>query len=309
MDLTWFKDLAAIHESGSFSRAAESTHISQSAFSRRIRSLESWVGATLVERARHPVRLTAAGMQMLEAGTQALERVERERDQIRNALEQPDRYVVTFGTQHSIGWRFFPSWLQSFEGAYGPFMSRLRADNLPNCIQDLRRGEVDFVISYESRSVRGLAEAGDTDSLVIGTDELIPVSVPDADGSPLFNLDALVETTIPYLAFDRAAPIGRHLEPQLASAKKSLRLQRVYENAMAGALRIRARDGLGLAWLSRTLVEPDLSTGALCVAGCSEWWVSLRIHLSKLQSSDNRIVKQIWRFLQANKGNLTTTNA
>lgn len=298
MDLSRFKDLAALAESGSFSRAAETTHISQSAFSRRIRSLESWVGTTLVERTHHPVRLTAAGTQMLEAGTQAVERVERERDHIRAALEQPDRYVVTFGTQHSIGWRFFPAWLQAFEGAYGPFMSRLRADNLPNCIVDLKRGEVDFIISYESAKARGLEDAPAIDSVRIGADQLIPVSVPNTSGEPMFSLDISSAAAIPLLGFGPQAPIARHLEPVLEEPEVARRLQRVYENSMAGALRIRARDGLGLAWLPRTLVAPDLSSNQLCIAGAAHWWIELDICLHKLADNDNRMVTNIMAFLR-----------
>jgi len=40
--------------------------------------LEAWIGAPLVDRSTHPVRLTEAGKQILEAGQQAIERIETE---------------------------------------------------------------------------------------------------------------------------------------------------------------------------------------------------------------------------------------
>jgi regulatory helix-turn-helix LysR family protein len=43
-----------------FSRAAELRHVTQPAFSRRIRALEDWVGVDLFERDSHPVMLTEA---------------------------------------------------------------------------------------------------------------------------------------------------------------------------------------------------------------------------------------------------------
>ena len=61
---------------GNFSQAAELSNISQPAFSRRIKTLEAWVGVTLIDRSRQPVKLTEAGTQMLEAGLQALTRIE-----------------------------------------------------------------------------------------------------------------------------------------------------------------------------------------------------------------------------------------
>ena len=150
MDINWFRDLAHLGQTGNFSQAAEMSHISQPAFSRRIKALEAWVGVKLVDRSKQPVRLTPPGAQMLEAGQQALLRIETERSQILEASSLPDKYVVTFGAQHSIGWRFYPTWLHAFEESYGPILSRLRADDLPNCVRDLNEGGVDFVIAYAS---------------------------------------------------------------------------------------------------------------------------------------------------------------
>ncbi len=302
MDLEWFKDLACLARTGNFSQAAHINHISQSAFSRRIRALEAWVGTPLVDRSSHPIKLTEAGRQMLEAGDQAVNRIETERDQIRESLEQPDKYVVTFGAQHSIGWRFFPTWLQAFEKAFGPIISRLRADNLPNCIADLHRGEVDFLVAYESEHAPGIEDTRATASLVIGEDELIPVCKPDADGRALFPLDDERALSIPYLRFGPSAPIGKHIDPILSSRDLSARLTSIYENSMAGALRIRARDGLGVAWLPRSLVEADIDANLLTVAGAKAWWIDVEIRLHRLQQNRNTLILKIWQFLSLREG-------
>ena len=168
MNFSWFRDLAHLAQTGNFSQAAELSNVSQPALSRRIKAIEAWVGAALVDRSRQPVVLTSAGVQMLEAGEQALSRLETERQQIQEAQSLPDRYVVTFGTQHSIGWRFYPAWLRAFEDSFGPIISRLRADDLPNCLLDLQAGEVDFVVAYESRSARIARDLPDVESLIIG---------------------------------------------------------------------------------------------------------------------------------------------
>ncbi|MCT7654667.1 LysR family transcriptional regulator [Oceanimonas sp. NS1] len=44
MELKWLKDFVALNEHGSFSKAAEARFVTQPAFSRRIRSLENWLG-------------------------------------------------------------------------------------------------------------------------------------------------------------------------------------------------------------------------------------------------------------------------
>lgn len=103
MNLLWFRDLAHLAQTGNFSQAAQLSNLSQPALSRRIKAMEAWVGVLLVDRSRHPVMLTGAGAQMLEAGQQALARLDNERKSIREVQSLPDRYVVTFGAQHSIG--------------------------------------------------------------------------------------------------------------------------------------------------------------------------------------------------------------
>lgn len=302
MDISLFRDLGRLDHTGNFSQAADLGNISQPAFSRRIKSLESWAGVTLVDRSRQPVKLTPAGKQMLEAGLQAFDRIENERSQILEAQSLPDKYVVTFGTQHSIGWRFYPAWLQAFEDAYGPILSRLRADDLPDCIRDLREGDVDFVIAYGTPDDPVARAHQDRDAaleeIVIGRDRLIPVCKPDGDGTPIFKFEN--ETLeMPFLRFGDQAPISLHLKNLFRTKQISHRLRTVYENSMAGALRIRARDGAGVAWLPESLVTPDLSTGILVHTGPADWHVDLEIRMLRSKKHTNRLTRSIWGFLDA----------
>ncbi|WP_370398859.1 LysR family transcriptional regulator [Sulfitobacter sp. JB4-11] len=294
MDISLYRDLERLGQTGNFSQAAALGNLSQPAFSRRIKSLEAWVGVTLVDRSRQPVSLTPAGTQMLEAGLQALARIEQERSQILEAQSLPDKYVVTFGAQHSIGWRFYPAWLQALEEAYGPILSRLRADDLPGCMRDLRDGSVDFVIAYQDAGNRA---AHRDETLVIGQDRLVPVCKPKADGAPLFRFDG-EGIEMPYLRFGDTAPIGRHLEPLFKAKGVTGRLRTVYENSMAGALRIRARAGDGVAWLPHSLVAPDIENGILTRTGDADWDVNLEICLCRNKKRSNRVTRAIWSFLE-----------
>ena len=294
MDIKLFRDLDILRQTGNFSQAAALGNLSQPAFSRRIKSLETWVGATLVDRGRQPVSLTPAGEQMLEAGIQALALIEQQRSQILELQALPDKYVVTFGAQHSIGWRFYPAWLQALEDAYGPILSRLRADDLPNCLRDLENGQVDFVIAYAAPE----ESPGETfDAVTIGTDQLVPVCKPNSGGTPLFSFEA-DDVRMPFLRFGDSAPIGDFLDPLFADQGLSARLKTVYENAMAGALRIRARAGEGVAWLPKSLVQPDLEAGLLVRTGAPDWAVDLSIRLMRNRKEANRVLRSIWSFLE-----------
>ena len=298
MNILWFKDFENLSKTQNFSQAAMLGNISQPALSRRIKALEAWVGADLVDRSCHPVQVTDAGRQMLEAALQAIERLETERGHVQQMLSQPDKYLVTFAAQHSIGWSFYPNWLQAFENGFGPIMSRLRADNLLNCLEDLDKGHVDFVIAYESEYWTPRHHQSQLESIVIGHDMLIPVCKASVEGGALFDLDDESHPhSIPYLQFGPTAPIGRHLEPLIKQRNMQSRLNVVYENPMVGALRIRVSNGDGVAWLPRSLVQPDLDSGVLSLAGGEQWAVELEIRLHRIDGYSNALTRDIWQFL------------
>src|SRR5947208_3580999 len=65
MELRHFRYFQAAAEELSFSRAAKRLHIAQPALSRAIKQLEHSLGAEVLERTRHFVRLTPAGAVLL----------------------------------------------------------------------------------------------------------------------------------------------------------------------------------------------------------------------------------------------------
>ncbi|WP_299329122.1 LysR family transcriptional regulator [Parasphingopyxis sp.] len=66
MELKWLEDFICAAEKGHFARAADHRFVTPSALSRRIQSLELWIGAPLFDRAVHPITLTAAGEDLME---------------------------------------------------------------------------------------------------------------------------------------------------------------------------------------------------------------------------------------------------
>jgi DNA-binding transcriptional LysR family regulator len=75
MEIKWVQDFLSVARNGSFSRAAEERHISQSGLSRRIRALEAWLGVELIDRSVHPACLTEAGMFFRQHAEEVLHRL------------------------------------------------------------------------------------------------------------------------------------------------------------------------------------------------------------------------------------------
>jgi LysR family transcriptional regulator, benzoate and cis,cis-muconate-responsive activator of ben and cat genes len=65
MELRFLEYFRAVAEELSFSRAAQRLHVAQPALSRAVKQLEAELGAAVLERSRHHVRLTPAGAVLL----------------------------------------------------------------------------------------------------------------------------------------------------------------------------------------------------------------------------------------------------
>jgi hypothetical protein len=65
LEVKWLEDFLALAGTLNFSKAADERNVTQSAFSRRIRQLEAWVGTSLIDRATYPSRLTDAGQRFV----------------------------------------------------------------------------------------------------------------------------------------------------------------------------------------------------------------------------------------------------
>lgn len=73
------KAFVAVAEQGSFTLAAKEIHLTQSAVSHSIRSLEDQLGCKLLDRSRRQVRLTADGVIFLRRCRRILEELEQAR--------------------------------------------------------------------------------------------------------------------------------------------------------------------------------------------------------------------------------------
>lgn len=68
MEIKWVEDFLSVVETLNFSRSAKLRNVTQPAFGRRIRSLETWLGAELFDRSSYPCTLTQAGESFVQIG-------------------------------------------------------------------------------------------------------------------------------------------------------------------------------------------------------------------------------------------------
>lgn len=179
MDLVWLEDFLAIAEEGGFSRAAERRHVTQPALSRRIKSLEDWLGTQLFERSTHTITLTAAGESFRPVAEDVLRRVLVGREE---ALEvaRLKAETITFVATHSLSQTFFPEWIRNSDGARAGSAVQLVASNFAGCEKLLLDAQAHFMLAHYHPSLVSRLDMDRFQRIDLATDVLIPISAPAA---------------------------------------------------------------------------------------------------------------------------------
>lgn len=272
MDLTLFDDVLVLLEEGNLSRAARRRNVTQPAFSRRIRSFESWLGRPILRRAANRVEIepalleNAAELQALAAHVQELRR--------RIARHDPGRATVTVAAQHSLVLSTFPAFAAAAQRHLPETGFRLRAANRNDCISLFLSGEAALLMCYERADGAEMPFDDSVARALWGRDRLVPV----VGGSLRGTLDAAGRPPAggPEILYPPSSFFGELLGAD-GRAGPGAAGRAVVESAFTAGIRELALAGLGLAWLPMSLVHGEIASGALAVCTAEPASIRLRI--------------------------------
>ncbi len=297
MDLKWLEDFLCLTRMSNFSTAAAERNITQSAFSRRIKALEQWLGVTLIDRSTYPVTLTEAGLHFRVIAEQVRTSLYDARDDFQD-LRHQEEITVVFTAPHSLSLAFFPRWLKALERSFGHLDAQMIAENMITCIQVMTEGRSDFLISYSHPDVSLDLDPMSFEYLKLDVDRLIPVSAPLADGQPAFALPGGENSEIPYLAYHSTSFLGQVLKVGLNRQRKTVHLAQCYEDALAEGLKAMALEGRGLTWLPESTIGDTIDAGKLVRAGPKDWDIPLEIRIYCSSETRRPAATSLWTFLQ-----------
>jgi len=269
--LTALAALEAVARLGSVTAAARALHLTQSAISHRLRTLERETGLQLIEHVGRGVRLTPAGLRLSRATNEARQLLE---DTLASLAREPARAVLSISCSPSFAIRFLVPRMAGFRADHPELDVRVAADDVA----------VDPVAAGADLSVR--LTAGPESRLYSEklVDEVVfPVASPHLLARvPLREVRDLARHTLlhddafagnpsrvswgNYLDEVGARGADRDAGPRFSHAYLAL------EAALAG-------DGVALA--RRTLAAEDLRRGRLVAplresvpSGLTYWWIS-----------------------------------
>lgn len=246
--------LVAVADAGSFSAAANQTHVAQPALSRQIAMLEAHVGLRLMDRSRKGVTLTEGGVRLYNLARSMLERLGGVELELRASQKRPAG-VVTVALPTSVASMLVPQIVRELDSRYPDIILRV-ADGLSLEIgRSLEAALIDF-------------------GIVPTADELV-----DVHYEPLLREQLLLvekrsaSRAVPAtITFGRAARLKLILPPRsyhtrrlvdAAAHASNLTLNIAYEQQSLTTIMGLVRDGLGATIANSPAAEQFWAPGAV----------------------------------------------
>lgn len=254
------KAFLALAEHKNFTRAANQCHLSQSAFSTLIRTLEEAISIRLFDRDTRKVELTPEGRLFLAGASRLLEDFRAALSDLgEHAARRRGRVALAALPSLAAGW--LPDVLAEFRVRY-PGIELDVADELSeSCVERVRSGRADFALAAVRASAPELRAdpfCSDRFHLVCRADH------------PLTRRRKLTLAQLagePFIHLARSSSVRQHIE----AAMRPAQMNRVMELEQLSTVAGMVRAGLGITVVpSLTLFHfqhPDLATRPLNAPG------------------------------------------
>lgn len=154
MDTTLARTFLAIVDGGSFLHAAERLHVTQTAVSARVKTLEALLGRTLFVRNKSGATPTPAGEQFVRHASALLQVWERARRQV--AVPPGRRAVLTVGCEAALWNPLLVDWMVWMRSAAADLALRTEVGAPADLLDRLSEGTLDLAVLYAPQQRPGL---------------------------------------------------------------------------------------------------------------------------------------------------------
>lgn len=249
MESAWLESFIALCEHQSFTRAAAAQHMSQPAFSRRIRSLEKWIGTELFDRSTFPVALTDAGVSLRAEAVGITESLSGLRDRVRGVQPVVDRSIHV-ATSHTLAAYFFPGWWQTVTAGSGRIRCQLSPMDTFDAYDALVNGGCDLLLTHSDPLQPIVSGRGRIEAVTVATDEFGPYGRV-VEGRLADRLPRAVGESVPLVAHGPSMFLGRITDRLLGEDRRSYRT--VVQTDLTSAVANLVAAGVGVGWLPATV--------------------------------------------------------
>lgn len=309
MDVKWLEDFLSLTKTGNFRQSSKERHISQPAFSRRIRALEAWVGAELIDRSTFPAKLTDAGVEFRGVAEDMLQMAHEAQMKFRNGSRE--RQQVTFACMDILGATYMPKWLKRLEPKTGRLNASVltgftSAEDHLTCLED---GSCDFLVCYKDDNDAIRIDPSTFPSLQLDIEKIVPVASPDVLAEAQIPPNGTAEHPVPFLGYLPRTYLGRIVIDKIKRNHQDIVFHQVYETTIAASVKEMALLGCGLGWLPLTSIETNLAEGSLVRAAPEAFDIEISVRIFRFAEPRHKAAEALWSVLQEQYGREDATPA
>ena len=298
MQFVWLKDFVTLADVKSFTRAAEMQHVTRPAFGRRIRALELWCGAPLVDRGGYPLELTSEGQAFLEVARYILREIGDFRERLGDAERTRNRGLLRIATGRTIARTRLPEWLVATRQVCPELDVRITTGSLHDGVLMLSEGHADVLISYFHPRLLLNMDSAEVDHCVLAGETLLPFSAV-RDGQPVFRLPGTASRPVPHIRFHSTLALAKIEQEALRRQKQSFYLTSAIEIDSPEAALDLCIAGMGIAWLPMSLARRAIEQGWVAAAATQEAALQFEIRAYRLRNPLPEMLERFWQLMQS----------
>lgn len=301
MRLEWIEDILAVADAGSLGDAAARRHLTQSAFSRRLRMIEEQIGVELFDRARKPLQLHAPVANEIARMRHLAQSLRELGADLRLGDASAGRVLLI--SQHALAAALLPGMLDGLRAQNGRVFVHLRSENMQECYNQLLARRVDIAVVYGLSEIASPVYDRLIETQVIGQDRLIPVAAPRlAADLGLAPTPSGFGPDLPYIAYPPEVFLGQIMERFLLPEVMSRGAAKPQaETALTLAALEMARQGIGVAWVPQSLAAQAVAEGSLSDLSAHLPAQPLDVLALRLDRAMTGVRAEVWNWITAPK--------
>ena len=291
IETKWLEDFLILEETRNFSQAADLRNLSQSAFSRRIISLEEAIGVKLFNRASIPLQLTEEGKLFHSQARNILKQLEYNLDELlgQNSQNKPN---ITFAAAHSLSLSVMPELIKNINQSNKNFIYSVEAIDVDQTVKTLIEGKSDFIFSFYDEN---LSQEPFLAKKILES-KFFPVSATYKEKQPLYHFS---QETIPLLNYTKQSYMGRLVNRKL-NIYSHLNFKTCFISSMSELLKNMVLNKQGIAWLPEYSIKNEIKQNKLVILDNDELTIPIKAYIYRINSRLNNYAEQFWNSLDKN---------
>ncbi len=244
----------------SFTKAAESLHMTQPAVTFQVRQLEEYFNTRLFDRTHNRISLTEAGTKVYEYAERIFQLYSELENSVRELTGEISG-VLILGASTTIAEYMLPALLGDFKAKYPDVNLRLKVSNTDGIVSMVEHNIIDLGVVEAPVGNKNLAvDVCRMDSLVA----IVPPNHPLSQGKTSVKLEQIVE--YPYICREEGSGTREVIHDYLKEAGiDSSALNIIMELGSLEALKGAVESGIGISIVSRATLAKEIKLGTLNV--------------------------------------------